>query len=192
MTEQRARGVRGFVASLRGMMMVAVVGVSLTGCDAGTPPKNELRFKTDEFVIRVAPEQRPTRALEPTHWRVVVNDIKTGAPIQGGQGRIFATNRDRKTVANGLSETGELGTYRTNLMFVTAGMWAMGLQFRRDSTKALQRTEDWTQDIMVADEPGDFTTPQSSRAPQDQRETVVPDKGAPPAAKPAPAPKKEP
>ena len=197
MTEQRARGVRFFVASLRGMMLGAVAGVTLTACDAGTPPKNELRFKTDEFVIRVSPEERPTRALEPTHWRVVVNDVKTGAPIQGGQGRIFATNRDRKTVANGLSETGELGTYRTNLMFVTAGMWAMGLQFRRDSTKALQRTEDWTQDLLVANEPGDFSTPQSTRAPQDQRETAVPDKGtpdkgAPPAAKPAPAPRKEP
>jgi hypothetical protein len=192
MTEQRARGVRGLVASFRGMMMVAVASVSLAACDAGTPPKNELRFKTDEFVIRVSPEQRPTRALEPTYWRVVVNDIKTGAPIQGGEGRIFATNRDSKTVANGLSETGELGTYRTNLMFVTAGMWAMGLQFRRDSTKALQRTEDWTQDIMMADEPGDFTTPQSTRAPQDQRETVLPEKSAPSGAKPAPAPKKEP
>ena len=140
-----------------------VAGLLVTGCDAAPRPRSELRFSTDSFRIRVSPESTPTRALEPTYWRVVVHDINTGAPIQGGQGRVFATNRDRKTVANGLEETGELGTYRTNLMFVTAGMWAMSLEFRRDSTLPLQRTQDWTQDILAANEPGDFTTPQSSR-----------------------------
>ena len=74
----------------------------LAGCDAGTPPKNELRLGTEDFTIRVAPETKPTRALEPIYWRVTVHDAKTGTPIQGGQGRIFATNRDMKTVANGL------------------------------------------------------------------------------------------
>ncbi|MBU6366647.1 MAG: hypothetical protein KJT01_10600 [Gemmatimonadetes bacterium] len=134
-------------------------------CDAGRPPRNELRFRTDDFIIRVASETRPVRALEPVQWRVTVHDAETGLPIQGGQGRIFATNRDRKTVANGLEETGELGTYRSNLMYVTAGMWAMAIQFRRDSTQMLQKTQDWTQDILSADEPGDFTTPQSTRVP---------------------------
>jgi hypothetical protein len=140
-----------------------IAGLVVTGCDAAPRPRNELRFSTDSFRIRVSPESTPTRALEPTYWRVVVHDINTGAPIQGGQGRIFATNRDRKTVANGLKETGELGTYRTNLMFVTAGMWAMSMEFRRDSTLPLQRTQDWTQDILAANEPGDFSTPQSRR-----------------------------
>jgi hypothetical protein len=32
-------------------------------------------------------------------------------------------------------------------MFLTSGMWAMGVQFRRDSTQVLQRTKDWTQDV---------------------------------------------
>ncbi len=183
MTAQRARGFRRSSGSFHGLILATALSAStlLAGCDAGKPPRNELRFKTDDFVIRISPEQKPTRALEPTYWRVVVNDIKTGTPIQGGQGRVFATNRDRKTVANGLTETGELGTYRTNLMFVTAGMWAMSMQFRRDSTKALQRTEDWTQDILMADEPGNIQTPQSSRAPE-----------APPARTAPPPPKKEP
>ena len=140
-----------------------VAGIVLTACDAAPRPRSELKLATDSFRIRISPESTPTRALEPTYWRVVVHDINTGAPIQGGQGRVFATNRDRKTVANGLEETGELGTYRTNLMFVTAGMWAMSLEFRRDSTLPLQRTQDWTQDILAANEPGDFTTPQSKR-----------------------------
>ena len=67
---------------------------------------------------------------------------------------------------NGLAATEELGTYRSNLMFVTAGMWAMAIQFRLDSTKVLQKTPDWTQDIMAAEEPGDFSPPSSSRPPE--------------------------
>ena len=84
-------------------------------------------MRTESFAISISPETRPTRALEPIYWRVVVHDRETGTPIQGGQGRIFATSKDRKSIANGLEETGELGTYRTNLMFVTAGMWAMAM-----------------------------------------------------------------
>ncbi len=155
MTNLRPRLVR--------LLLIAVAPILAAACDAGTPQKNELKFTTDSFSIRVSPESLPTRALEPTYWRVVIHDIKTGLPIQGGQGRIFATNGDRKTVANGLAETGELGTYRTNLMFVTAGLWAMGLQFRRDSILPLQRTQDWSQQILAANEPGDFSTPTTTR-----------------------------
>ena len=151
MTTLRARLVR--------LALIASAPLFALACDKGTPPKNELKFTTDSFAIRVSPESLPTRALEPTYWRVVVHDLKTGLPIQGGQGRVFATNSDRKSISNGLAETGELGTYRTNLMFVTAGLWAMGLQFRRDSTLSLQRTQDWTQQILAANEPGDFSTP---------------------------------
>jgi len=131
-------------------------------CAADKRPRGELRMKTESFAILISPETRPTRALEPIYWNVVVHDRETGTPIQGGQGRIFATSKDRKSIANGLEETGQLGTYRTNLMYVTAGMWAMAMEFRRDSTLPLQRTEDWTQDILSANEPGDFTTPASS------------------------------
>lgn len=145
--------------------LLAVTGVSLLGCGPAEAPRHELRLTTDDFVIRVSPETLPTRALDPIYWRVIVHDARSGLPIQGGQGRIFATNQDRKTVSNGLEETDELGTYRSNLMFVTAGMWAMAIQFRRDSTQVLQKTQDWTQDILAADEPGDFSTPQSTRQP---------------------------
>ncbi len=155
------------------VMLAVVAGTMSTGCGTGTKPQNELRFATDSFVIRVMVESTPTRALEPTYWRVIVNDARTGKPIQGGQGRVYATNRDRKTVANGLAETGELGTYRTNLMFVTAGMWAMAMQFRTDSTKPLQTTQTWTQDIVSADEPGDFSTPASSRVVEPPKPVVA-------------------
>lgn len=150
---------------LRRAAFATAAGLLLAGCGPAEPRRNELRLVTEDFVLRVSPESRPTRALEPIYWRVVVHDVKTGLPIQGGQGRIFATNQDRKTVSNGLEETEELGTYRSHLMYVTAGLWAMAVQFRRDSTQVLQKTVDWTQDILTADEPGDFTTPTSVRVP---------------------------
>ncbi len=151
MTIPRARLVR--------FLAIAATALLSAACDAGTPPKYELKFVTDSFSVRISPETRPTRALEPVYWHVTVHDRKTGTPIQGGQGRIFATSKDRKTISNGLEETGELGTYRTQLMYVTAGLWAHGLQFRRDSTLPLQRTEDWTQDILAGDEPGENVPP---------------------------------
>ncbi len=146
-------------ARLSRLVCLAAVPVLASACDADTSPVGELRFRTDSFVVRISPETRPTRALDQVVWRITVHDRLSGTPIQGGQGRIFATSKDRKSIANGLQETDELGTYRANLLYVTAGMWAMALEFRRDSTQALQRTQDWTQDILAGDEPGAFTPP---------------------------------
>jgi hypothetical protein len=82
---------------------------------------------------------------------VVVTDRKTKQPIEGGEGRIFASNAgpedpDRRTVWNGLAKAEQVGTYTANLNFVTAGNWAMALEFRRDSASRLERI-DWRQDI---------------------------------------------
>lgn len=165
---------------LRPMVSLFAIVAVMAACGDGTPQRRDMRFTTDDFVIHVGPETTPTRALEPIYWRVVVHDKETGKPVQGGEGRIFATNRDRKTTANGLAETGELGTYRTHIMFVTAGMWAMGVQFRRDSTEPLQRTPDWTQDILKGAEPGEITPPTTTRSdtlpstPPPQRDTSTP------------------
>ena len=95
---------------------------------------------------------------------------KTGTPIQGGQGRIFATSKDRKTIANGLEETGRAGHVPHQ----------PHVRHRRDvgdgaaSSAATppcrcSAREDWTQDILSADEPGDFTTPASTHSPTASR-----------------------
>jgi hypothetical protein len=108
----------------------------------------ELRLYTDDLAIRVSMEPTPPRAIDDVRFRVVVRDRKTGQPIEKGQGRVFATNEDRHNIDNGLEPGAEVGTYYTTLRFVNAGPWAMGIQFRRDSTARLQRTNDWMQDVL--------------------------------------------
>ena len=67
-------------------------------------------------------------------------------PIENGEGRIFATSRDAVNVWDGLAAGPEVGVYYGTLNFITAGDWALAVQFRRDSTQRLERV-DWMQDV---------------------------------------------
>ncbi len=133
--------------------LVALVAVGATACGP-KGPQPAVRLYTDDFAIAISFEPSPPRALEPIEFTIVVRDAKTGEPIEGGEGRLFATNEDRKSVDNGLERGKELGTYHTKLMFVNAGPWAIGFQFRRDSTQRLQRTNDWMQEVRAEAPPG--------------------------------------
>jgi hypothetical protein len=123
-----------------------VAACCIAGC--ATEKRDPVRLVTDDLVIRVSFDPMPPRAIEDVTFRVVVRDRETGQPIEKGEGRVFATNEDRHSIANGLTPGAEVGTYYTTLRFVNAGPWAMGIQFRRDSTKRLQRTNDWMQDVL--------------------------------------------
>jgi hypothetical protein len=140
MTHMRRRR-QGTLAGL----LAALTLVAACNAERRVP---ELRLYTDEFAMRISFDPTPPRALDDVRFRVVVRDKETGQPIEGGQGRIFATNEDRHNIDNGLTAGAELGTYYTTLRFVNAGPWAMGIQFRRDSTQRLQRTNDWMQDVL--------------------------------------------
>lgn len=144
------------------LLGVLVSALALAGCTGSDRKDNEFRLVTDSFNIRVTIDPAPPKALEQISFTVVVNDRETGRPIDVGEGRVFASSRDGHNIANGFAPTEQVGTYRTQLLFVTAGSWAMGIQFRRDSTQVLERTHDWMQDIRSADEPGEYTLPQSA------------------------------
>lgn len=140
----------------RRLALAASFAALLTGALSCGPPADAgvLRMWTDDFSFRVTADVMPPRALERITYTVVVRDIKTDEPIANGEGRIFATNADRKTSHNGFTYGPEVGTYRATITFVTAGDWAMGIQFRRDSTQALQRTHDWRQQVRNEAPPG--------------------------------------
>ncbi len=135
------------------LLGAAIIAAAALSC--GPPPDSSvLRFATDDFEFRVQPDVSPPRAIERITYTIVVKDKETQEPIVNGEGRIFATNSDRKTVWNGFKYGPEAGTYRATLTFVTAGEWMMGIQFRRDSTQALQRTHDWRQFVKNEVAPG--------------------------------------
>ena len=136
------------------MAVVAAVaaGVAVLACGP-TDGSHEMRMMGERRNYRISVEPMPPRALEPARFRVVVRDKETGQPVQAGEGRIFATSVDGAGTDDGLARGEEVGTYYGRLFFVTAGDWAMALQFRGDSTERLERV-DWMQTVLGEREVG--------------------------------------
>jgi hypothetical protein len=131
---------------MRGVAVVAAAAV--LGC--GGPPRTpELRQMSDTYVFRVSSDPMPPRAREDVLYKVVIADKESRAPIENGEGQIYASSRDGVHVYDPLAAGPELGTYYGRLSFITAGDWAVAVRFRRDSTRALE-TVNWMQDVLAA------------------------------------------
>jgi hypothetical protein len=133
-----------------------IVGLALLGIGAtlavacGPPPgPPPTRFWTDDIAYQVSADPVPPHAREDVIFKVVVRDKASGQPIDGGEGRIYATNQDGANVWDGLTAGPQAGSYYGKLHFITSGDWAMGLQFRRDSTRPIQKL-DWRQEVSAA------------------------------------------
>ena len=129
---------------------LAVLTIALAACRP-EPRQFTLRLETDSYAFRISADPLPPRARERTGYTIVVSDRETRQPIEGGEGRIFASNAGaddpgHRTVWDGLASAEQVGTYTANLSFVTAGNWALALEFRRDSAHRLERV-DWRQDV---------------------------------------------
>ena len=128
-----------------------LIGVTLALFTSCRPEAPDLSFRaeTDDMRFTVLPDPVPPRARETITYKVVVRDNKTGQPIETGQGRIFATSMDKASTYDALLPGQGLGTYYGKLSFITSGPWAVAIQFRRDSTKPLERL-DWMQEVFAA------------------------------------------
>jgi hypothetical protein len=106
------------------------------------------RLWSDSFAFRVTVNPSPPHDIEDATYKVVVQDKKTGEPIEAGQGRIFATNKENSQINtdDGFAKGKEVGTYYGRLRFQVTGEWAVAIQFRRDSTSSLERV-DWVQTV---------------------------------------------
>ena len=133
---------------LRSLAVGAVGALSLVAAACGErgPLRPEIRLAAGEFMLRISTDPMPPHARESQRWRVVVTNRETSEPIQTGEGRIFATSRDGRSIWDGLVKGEEVGTYYGNLSFLTAGEWAMAVQFRADSAQPLDRV-DWIQEV---------------------------------------------
>ena len=123
------------------LMLAAAAG----SCSRSESPPG-IKLLSPSFAFTVSADPSPPAAREDVLFKVVVRDRKTSEPIENGEGRIFATSRDAVNVWDGFTLAPELGTYYGKLRFITAGDWAVAIQFRRDSTHRLERV-DWMQDI---------------------------------------------
>jgi hypothetical protein len=135
-------------------LLGAVFLAALSSCGS-SPRVLDLRLWSDNYAFRVTADPLPPRALEPITYRIVVQDKKTGQPIETGEGRIFATSADRANTSDGFKKEKEVGTYSGKLFFATTGDWAAAIQFRREKNPAmpLERV-DWIQTVHPASEPG--------------------------------------
>jgi len=120
--------------------------LSVAACGPTQGSATDMRIWTDDFQMRISTDPTPPMAREAVIYKVVIRDKKTGEPIEQGEGRVFATSRDGANTWDSLEPTAESGAYTAKLRFITAGDWAVAIQFRRDSTSRLQR-QDWMQTI---------------------------------------------
>jgi hypothetical protein len=139
---------------IRRLAWIPLTAALLASCGAN-PKALDLRLWSDNYAFRVTADPRPPIALEQITYRIVVQDKKTGQPIENGEGRIFATSADRANTNDGLKKEKELGTYSGHMFYPTSGDWAAAIQFRRekDPRMPLERV-DWIQAVRPATEPG--------------------------------------
>jgi hypothetical protein len=123
-------------------LLLLVAGCRPSECGAPT-----LCQFTKSYQFAITPSEAPPYAREATLYKVVVRDRESRQPIETGEGQIYASNIDRANTWDGFAKGAELGTYYGKLNFVTSGMWAVAIRFRRDSASALETTE-WTQDVL--------------------------------------------
>lgn len=142
----------------RGAMLVGALSLVAGAACTGNERALEIRQWTDDLAFRITVSPMPPAAEEIATFKVVVQDKNTGQPIETGQGRVFASNADGAKTYDGLAKGKEVGTYYARLRFPVSGTWAMGLQFRRDPSKTLERTQDWQQMVNAPRPYGSDTT----------------------------------
>ena len=138
------RGAIGRAAQSLGML--GLLGAAACGPAEPRP----LRAWSEHYEFRITFDPTPPHAGEPTIYRIVVLDRESRQPIEGGEGQLFATSEDRVNRWDSFTPAPEVGTYTARVAFITAGDWKVGLHFRPDSTKKLERVEDWVQTVARA------------------------------------------
>jgi hypothetical protein len=129
---------------LRALWLTALLAT--LACGNREPRERQLRLLSPTYSFTIVPSEAPPRAREAILYRIVVRDRESRQPIETGEGQIYANNEERASTWDGLAKGAELGTYYGKLNFVTAGLWAVAIRFRRDSLHPLEKVE-WLQDV---------------------------------------------
>lgn len=126
--------------------VVALVAVGVLGACAGDRKPRPLRLNSQSYSFQISPDDVPPHARQEVNYKVVIADRKTRQPIENGDGRLFASDSVGAKTWDGFRYGPEIGTYHAVLRFITPGLWALAVQFRRDSLHPVERI-DWYQDV---------------------------------------------
>lgn len=129
------------------LAVVAAVEIVSASCGRSEAQQHEMFYYTPHYTFTITPSEAPPHAREPITYKVVILDRDTHEPIQNGEGQIYSNNREGARTWDGFAYGPEIGTYYGKLNYVTAGLWAVGIRFRRDSLHPLEKLE-WMQDVL--------------------------------------------
>ena len=115
------------------------------GCGPSRRP--EVRQCSQSYCYIITSDPVPPHAREDVMYTITVKDRKSDQPIETGERRIFANTAEMARTYDGFVKAPQVGVYSAKLNYVTAGQWAVGIQFHSDSTKPLEKTE-WMQDVL--------------------------------------------
>jgi hypothetical protein len=128
------------------MTGAVLIAAGLASACGPQVPRDQIRGYSEGFAITVTADSLPPRAMDDVVWRVTVRDQKTGLPIEGGEGGLWARSKDGHETSSGLVPARELGTYTTTLRLIMAAPWQMGVQFRKDSNSVFASIS-WIQEV---------------------------------------------
>lgn len=134
---------------MRPRFLVLFALALLAGCGPGSGGANprEMRYYSRSYYFTIQPDESPPHARAPILYKVVVRDRDTRQPIEGGEGQIYSNNAEGARTWDGFTYGPQIGTYYGKLNYVTSGLWAVGIRFRRDSLHSLEKIE-WMQDVL--------------------------------------------
>jgi hypothetical protein len=140
------QGAHGRLQALAKVCALVVV-VTLVGCGRSEARPREMHYISKSYSFTIVPEQAPPHAREPILYKVLIRDRDSREPIQNGEGQIYSNNAEGARTWDGFTYGPEIGTYYGKLNYVTSGVWAVGMRFRRDSLHRLESIE-WMQDVL--------------------------------------------
>jgi hypothetical protein len=128
------------------VLMIAAACFAVISCGPRQPRVKELRLWSGNYAFNIVANPSPPRARESVLYKVVIRDRKTRQFLDLGEGQIYASNAEHANTWDGFNKGAELGTYYGKLNYVTSGLWAVAIRFRRDSLHPLEKVE-WMQDV---------------------------------------------
>ena len=126
--------------------LLAPIALALTACGPRAPRAYELRLISGNYAFNIVANPSPPHAREAVLYKIVIRDRDSRQPIETGEGQIYASNAEDAKTWDGFEKGAELGTYYGKLNYVTSGLWAVAIRFRRDSLHPLEKVE-WMQDV---------------------------------------------